>query len=177
MSVCLLVTLVLPWHVLAQNTNSSRGAKKSTKRKPADGPDISVIEAILRNALDWPQVASTNDSSIFYGVRTIRRLNVNVVRVWIKWKLKDDTEETRVAFLRNRKTQGLQTFGYQSFSHTLELHEYNCTTDEMRILSRIDYDDKGNILESTSYRNPEWSYIVPDSVGAALRRAVCQRRN
>ena len=103
-------------------------------------------------------------------------MNANVVRVWAKTTLKDDTEQTKSEFLRNRRAQRLSVTGYENYSHTFELDEYNCAKSEGRVLLQIDYDTKGNVINSASYRNPEWTYVVPDSVGESLLCAVCKRK-
>ncbi len=90
--------------------------------------------------------------------------------------LKDEGGATKTEFLRNRRTQGLRTHGYEDYSHTLELDEYNCTKGEGRVLSHLDYDDKGNVIDSTTYKNPDWTYIVPNSIGESLLRAVCKQK-
>jgi len=103
-------------------------------------------------------------------------LNGNIVRAWIKAALKDDTQQTKSEFLRNRSSQSLRTFGYENYSHALELDEYNCTKGERRVLSRIDYDAKGDVIDSMTSKNAEWTYVVPDSIGESLFRALCRRK-
>ena len=78
--------------------------------------------------------------------------------------------------MRNRTAHSLRTLGYQNYSHTLELHEYNCTKDEMRILSMVDYDTKGNVIDSASAKTAEWDYVAPDTIGDSLFKALCRRK-
>jgi len=180
---CSCVGLLLGVSVDGQNSNSSstksrhRPTRRQTvqKKKPVE-LDLSGIDpVVLKEIREWQPAGSTRDLYYSYGLRTIRRLPGNVVRVWIKASLKDDSTQGKSDFLKNRRTQGLRTYGYESFARTLELHEYDCTKGEVRVLSQIDYDEIGNVLDSTTYRKPSWDYIVPDSVGASLSKAVCKR--
>jgi hypothetical protein len=174
-----LILFTLAAFCVAQNPNpSSTSSKKPTKHKTTkkinlDDFDFSGIDF---SVFDWTTVGSTNDSTVSYNIKTVRRLNGNIVRAWIKNELKDDTPETRADYLRNRTAQSLRTFGYQNYSHTLELDEYNCTKGEGRVLSRVDYDAKGNVIDSTTSKNAEWTYVVPDSIGDSLFRALCRRK-
>lgn len=138
--------------------------------------DFSGVDTLIREEKEWPHVGTTSFSSVSYGAKTIRKLNGNIVRVWTKTTLKDDTIETKSEFMRIRKTQGSRTLGYETFSRTFELDEYNCTKGEGRVLSQVDYDDKGNVIDSTTYRNPGWDYIVPNSIGESILRAACKQR-
>lgn len=125
----LLAIFALALFCFAQNSNSSspKSPKKSTKRKTTkktnlDEPDLTGIDL---SVFDWIQVGTTNDLVVSYGTKTIKRLNSNLVRAWIKMELKDDSDQTRSEFLRNRRAQSSRTLGYENYSHTLELDEYN----------------------------------------------------
>src|SRR6185503_19461738 len=116
---CLILTLGLAAYGLAQNVNSStkKPTKKQTKQttKPQSdldgldlsGLDLSGVDELLRQQKEWPNVAATSYSSVYYGAKTVRRMNANVVRVWTKTTLKDDTEQAKSEFLRNRRAQRL----------------------------------------------------------------------
>jgi len=177
---CFLLTVLLGTHCFGQtNVNSStRPAKKETKQKPSKktGPpdlDLTGVDELLRDMKEWPHVGSTRYSLVYYGAKTIKRTNGNVIRVWTKTTLKDRSDETKSEFLRSRQTQGLRIYGYENFSHSLELGEYHCTRSEGRLLSRVDYDVKGNVIDSASYRNPPWDYIVPNSIGESILKVIC----
>ena len=173
---CSCVGVLFGVSVYSQNSNSNttksrhRSTKRSTvqKKKPVK-LDLSDIDpVVLRDLREWQSAGSTRDLYYSYGLKTIRRLPGNVVRVWIKATLKDDSGGGKSEFLKNRRIQGLRTFGYENYARTLELHEYDCSKGEVRVLSQIDYDETGNVLDSTSYRKPAWDYIVPDSVGESI---------
>jgi hypothetical protein len=174
-----LVLLTLAAFCVAQNTNSSsKSRRKPTKHrttKKINLDDLDVPRLDL-SVLDWTVVGSTNDSTVSYNTKTVRRLNSNVIRAWFKTELKDDTPETKAEFLRNRTAQSLPTFRYQNYSHTLELHEYNCTKGEVRILARVDYDTKGNVIDSTDLKTALWTYVVPDSIGDSSFHTLCRRK-
>ncbi|HZE71636.1 MAG TPA: surface-adhesin E family protein [Pyrinomonadaceae bacterium] len=169
--------LALTLLCFGQNSNSSstKSANKRKKRSSTKQPKLDLTGIDL-SVFDWAQVGTTDDSVVSYGIKTVRRLNGNVVRAWIRTELKDDTEQSKSEFLRNRRAQALRTFGYENYSHTLELNEYNCAKGEGRVLSRIDYDAKGNVIDSTMTKNSEWTYVVPASIGESLSRALCKRK-
>jgi hypothetical protein len=191
---CLCVSLAPSFYTLGQNNNASssnRTTKRATRRKAikkksSTEPDISGIDlsefdfsgvdALIREEKEWPHIGNTSYSSVSYGVKTIKRLNGGIIRVWTKMTLKDETTQTKSEFLRIRENQGLSTNGYKNFSHTFELDEYNCVKGESRVLSQVDYDEEGNVISSVSYRNPRWDYIVPDSIGESIFQTICKQR-
>jgi hypothetical protein len=174
-SIALVTILALALLCFGQNNNSS-STKSGTKRKKQSSTKIPKLDLSALSVFDWVQVGTTNDSVVSFNVTTVKRLTRNVVRAWTKTKLKDDTQQTKSNFLRNRRAQSLTTVGYDNYSHTLELDEYNCATGQGRVLSHVDYDSNGNVLDSTTVRSPEWTYVVPDSIGDSMLRALCKRK-
>ena len=179
--VCLVVVLTgIP--CFGQTKSKSKG--KSRKRPPVSEKeadydysgllDLSGIENILGSS-NWKPIAESGGSSYFYGTKTIKRLPGGVVRVWIKEVLNNQTSLGRAEFLRNRKARGVRTYGYEKYSHTLTLYEFNCTKAETRILSTVDYDEAGQVIDSTSYKNSAWDYVVPDSIGESMLKTVCSK--
>jgi len=62
---------------------------------------------------------------------------------------------------------------YENVSYYINLNEINCLEKEYRSLSRIFYDNKGEMIISTSPPS-EWKFIIPESIGENLFKEVCK---
>lgn len=61
------------------------------------------------------------------------------------------------------------------FRSSMTLYEFNCTALTMRVLSIINYHADGRVHSSAETTYSQARYVVPESVGEGLHRAVCQR--
>jgi hypothetical protein len=66
---------------------------------------------------------------------------------------------------------------YQSYEHDVSLTEVDCKKKLVRTKEKIDYDDKGNILDRITDDNPKWESIIPGTVGEGLYRELCVTQN
>ena len=113
---------------------------------------------------DWKFYNSNQWYLGYYDAQSITRPSKNIVRVWVKW---DCTEK---GVLENVKRLGKQ---WENLSHIKLLKEIDCVEKKERILSSTDYNNKGEMIHSSSSPS-EWDFITPESVGEALYKEVCK---
>lgn len=117
----------------------------------------------------WVQFSSSKHASYYYDNTSIRQQPNKHMRVWTRMEV-DDVDE----YVKELNSRGLQTKGYENFSHALNMFELDCNAEQIATVSEIIYDQKGNTLLSYTVESVKIEPIVPDSIGDALYKAVCK---
>jgi hypothetical protein len=94
-----------------------------------------------------------------------------LVKVWDKRVFSDKSREKEI---QNRTNGGRSTEGWDKISNIQVLNEIDCNRQMYQVLSLVHYDKDGNVMYSSSYDEPEWKYITPDSTKNTLRKEVCK---
>lgn len=117
---------------------------------------------ILYSEVDGVLLSYDKEGIVFNG-------NSAKVRVWWDYV----TEEAREEYVDELRNQGFPTDGYQGFSYTLKLREYDCQNRRTALLNTVDYDDKGKVLDSFQAETKVWRNIIPESSGELLYTIIC----
>lgn len=115
----------------------------------------------------WLPVGHSNNWEFYIDSNSIKKVSSTSKRVWIK--LICSPEEMKKTRIKNN----LPITGYSSFSYGLTYCEINCFEKSYIILSVVDYDNSGNILEQINYKDPLKSFIIPESIFDIVYEAVC----
>ncbi len=93
----------------------------------------------------------------YYDRDRIERLPNNITRTWIRY--------TSVKAADNQ-------------SHAMNLEEYDCGSNRRtRTLTTTDYDKDYRVKGSTrTFADPEWDFVIPDTVGERLWLILCKDR-
>jgi hypothetical protein len=67
--------------------------------------------------------------------------------------------------------------GGKEMSYQLSLQECNCTNYSSKLLSLVEYGEKGEVLSTENYQKPEISYSAPGSVSYSYISDICSRYN
>lgn len=62
-----------------------------------------------------------------------------------------DEPAGRVETIKHRSNLRLPTDGYETFAFSLMAYEVNCGSQKFRLISFIDYDSRGKVLESDEF--------------------------
>jgi len=150
-----------PKSVVATNQNGDNSNRAAAKR----------ILAEEEARTGWKVFTGDDVFLVWYNTRSVVDLTNGKVRVWIKRSLHGDYKDKP---LEAREKLKLKTEGYDNYSYTVELHEYNCRLREFRILSDTDYDRAGKVIDSVELTDAAWSYVVPNSISEILLNTVCR---
>ncbi len=121
--------------------------------------------------ITWEYVGKTNSEYWFRNIRTIHLTPKGTVITWFRIVVPAPDIEYALRSNKNvRWSPLLEETGY-----SLQLWEFNCSTQEMRPLQDVSYDGDGKVISQHSHRNSVWSYAIPDSIGEATLRAACSR--
>lgn len=95
--------------------------------------------------------------------------------MWTKEYIKNTPGSLEREIERRRKV-GLRHEGYETFSHSASLRQFDCVEQKSRVTTYTDYDTKGNLIETVSSMTSEWIDVIPDSIGDDIMQAVCKVR-
>lgn len=113
---------------------------------------------------DWKLYDSNEKFSSSYDAQGITHPSKNIVRVWTKWDYTEKGVRDYVEKLGKK---------YENLSLSIVLWEINCIEKKSRFLSSISYDNKGGVIYSSIFP-PEWSFIIPESMGEILYKEICK---
>jgi len=131
----------------------------------------------------WVKYAQTADYEFFYDRGNIEPRDGDVVQVLLKRQLKGETPvipETKQSIIREMKKRqkaGMTIQGYENWDHEEVLCEIDCRKNVIRFLKSINYDHKGNALDTIIVPEAvrKWDNVIPGTVNDVLGRAVCRQ--
>jgi hypothetical protein len=99
-------------------------------------------------------------------------LSKGIKKVWAKKQAENDKCILHV--IKQRTELKLPIKGYENFSHTMALFKIDCSLEKTSTETFINYDNKGNVLESYTFSTESWSAIVPVSIIYKLYEHICK---
>jgi len=141
---------------------------KDEKSFPCDM--VKSIKKEISRGDKWVYYASSGSTEYYYDKNSIKHLTKGDIRVW------ERMEENADSYIKYLTKEGLPTQGYETYSFTLNLDEYDCKNMKTGILTTIDYNEKGEVLYSTTVQTVKMREIIPDTIGESLYKLVCQEK-
>jgi tetratricopeptide (TPR) repeat protein len=131
---------------------------------------VKSLEKGISRGDKWVYYASSGSTEYYYDKNSIKHLTKGDIRVW------ERMEENADSYIKYLTKEGLPTQGYETYSFTLNLDEYDCKNMKTGILTTIDYNEKGEVLYSTTVQTVKMREIIPDTIGESLYKLVCQEK-
>lgn len=124
--------------------------------KPLIAAALAATLTATANAEELGSLVSSTDQFDFYALdRTIEARPEGRAKGWVRIdSLTDDS------LIRVQK----------------DLHEYDCTNNQMRTLYIVLYDDKGGIINAVNNPLGAFSPVIPGSAGEHLKNHFCATR-
>jgi len=161
--------------VSAQTTKTPPNEKQTDADRAAQS-EARRIE--LQALLDWPLITIGDGSLVYFNEKTLQRLPGGIIHVWVKDDAIKSRKGLKSRIVRERKKQGLSLEGFEKYSYTLTLYDFNCKERKYRTIQIMAYDDRGRTLDSIDAGDAaEWKNIVPDTLGDEILEAVCAVKN
>lgn len=122
---------------------------------------------------DWVVFGTTEDDGdvFLFDKESIKHRTKDIVQFCER---RDLSDIGRKNFIKDLIDNGAPIGGYLKISHIDCLREIHCLERKTRVLSIINYDSDGYVLDRGSFANPPWNSITSDSIGDDLRKMVCQ---
>ncbi len=135
---------------------------------------LTEFERELAEIEKWQPLGKIGIGSFFYYDKTsIRKQPNGHIRVWTKMMVDDIP-----TYVEERKKEYQKTEGYENYSHSLMAWEIDCNSANVGSISIIDYDGKGNVLDSHNRdeKSLEMVPVVPGSLGDLLYKMACKEK-
>jgi hypothetical protein len=133
-----------------------------------------VLPAIAQPQDDeWKTISGSESIVFLYHPKRISR--GATVKIWIKEMPSPDPTkvgEGRAHVIENRKASDLPIKGYERWSYTMLLMEYDCN-GKYRLLSSADYNIEGEVLETINGEDSKWVYVTPETVSETIQKTAC----
>lgn len=140
----------------------------------APRPDWKDASNPPRELDGWSVVTTAGLEQLWYSKSRIYPLVENAWAAVIKKALTDHRAETIRSFLAERVVADLRVNGFENYSHTFELWEFDCNKVRMRVRAITTYDNKGNALDEPLWiESPNWKTPPEHSVGEAMWLKIC----
>ncbi|PKN36832.1 MAG: hypothetical protein CVU62_12065 [Deltaproteobacteria bacterium HGW-Deltaproteobacteria-2] len=122
-------------------------------------------------AADWIFYASSNIGKEYYDKTSIKKVDKNIVSVWIKIMLNEDAKTNNFLSLRSI---GKAPQNPDMLNHQLMLIEIDCVNDKVKSSRMTINDAKGVVVapEPKSFVS-KWNAIPFDSNADKLKNIVC----
>ncbi len=167
----LMTTTIMGQSKKPRNSKSRRTTQTDRVSKPKS-PDIDFSDlASQREASEWKYFGLSSGQIFFYNTKSISKAQNGFVKVWVKSKSLDEPAG-RVETIKHRSNLRLPTDGYENFAFSLMAYEVNCGSQKFRLISFIDYDSRGKVLESDEFEG-KWSEPIPESIGEGILEFAC----
>ena len=154
------------------HASKSRANRAGQISKPKSPDIINFLDlASKQEPSDWKYFGMSGGQIFFYNTKSISKAQNGFTKVWVKSRYLDKSAG-RVETIKNRSDQNLPTNGYENFAYTLLAYEVNCGSQQFRLVSFFDYDDRGKVLESDEFEG-KWSDPVPESIGKGILEFAC----
>jgi hypothetical protein len=106
----------------------------------------------------------------YYNKNNITKSS-NIIKVWT---YKIVTNDIRNKMIELRKKYNVEeSKKYQHYDHYISLEIFDCKNKLRKRKDSVDYDDAGNVLDHSKYKNREWKNVVPESVMGKLYDKIC----
>ncbi len=124
---------------------------------------------------DWKFLGKTNEFNHYYDVESITYPSKDITRVPVKMaSINNKGKDLVLRTLREAKAGRRPIKAYENYTHSIVVNEIRCSDKMARIISVADCNNKGIVLGSHAFRNPEWDSINPGGIGDLLYKEVCR---
>lgn len=155
---------------------NSVGVSQQKQQKPKS--DVTFREADIEAELEWRPIGIYSGGEYtyvsFYNYKNLIRLD-STLKVWIKDRpFNAELSNARRQVIKERKGIEAPIKGYELYFYSLNLYEVDCKDRKTRLISIIDYDTNGRVLDNTDVDDvSKWENMVPSSVGNAKFSKIC----
>jgi hypothetical protein len=110
-------------------------------------------------------------SDNFYYNKTNLIKSSDTISVWTYRTIADDERNYLIEHFKESDLK--KSTKYQNLDHQVMLLEIDCRKKLGKIEKLVNYDDKGNVLYEETYKNSEWTSIIPESKLEETYNKIC----
>jgi hypothetical protein len=134
-----------------------------------------------KEASVWKLYAQSDDYQFFYDSRNIESGAGDIVKILLKRQPKEEfaiipeTKRSIIREMKKRQKAGMTIHGYENWDHEVVVCEIDCRKNVIRFLKSINYDQKGNALDTIVVPEAvlKWDNVIPGTINDNLRKSIC----
>ena len=115
----------------------------------------SAREFVEELKVEWRVAGETNDDVYYYNTKKMECVQ-GVLKAWVKQVAKE-----------TNSTKGISPYSMQRV-------ELNCRTAQIKLGAKTIYGKKGQVLGERP-AEPDWTDVVPDSLGEGIWETICRK--
>jgi hypothetical protein len=120
------------------------------------------------NKDEWIPVINSPNKNIYYNPSRIIHTRNNNVRIWLKLtgeSAKDDA-------IKFGAEHNIPAESYNNWAYDIELWEYNCKNQTVRVVSYASYSTTNSIYSDNTISS--FSPVIPGTIGEDVYKIVCK---
>lgn len=115
-------------------------------------------------------ITSSDYKSYYIKTSTIKKAEyTNIYKAWL-YVYPEEGHEKEV---RDKMYKDYKDIKYQDYSYEKIYYYVNCKEDEIGLKIVVSYKKNGEVIYSDENYYPDYSTVIPDSVGEAIFEYVC----
>ena len=118
----------------------------------------------------WEPFGKTKTGDNYYNKTNITKSS-NIVSVSTCKIVTDDCRKQTIEAVKKYDLE--KSIKYQNYHQEIVLWNIDCKNRRSRVKEVIHYDDKGNVLDSSTFKNEEWDNILVLTGPDSLRKILC----
>ena len=138
--------------------------------KPAGPKEIAPEVSLNHEEGGWEKISESSSSTMYYRPHDLVSTG-SMRKVWIKVVF---STVARASYIESRLKLGKPIKGYENYSYSLNLQEYDCAKREFGLLLIADYDKERDMIGRTdSEETMEWEPVIPDTPIEKVFKTLC----
>jgi len=138
---------------------------------------ITLLLATLSNKTEAQEVfiISSGGEDTYVITNSIRKINSNIIEVWLKIKLTDENIElNRSRRIEYRKSLNLPTLGYEKYSYLKVKRRYDCLNKKCTMIEGNTFTVDNKLLDHEEYKPDYWFSIIPETPSEKIFNYICK---
>ena len=135
--------------------------------------DKSLAVSYLRDNR-WYFVGTNGSYWIFFDTKTAKYdEKTKILTGWFTWIY---TPYGREQYIQKAKEFNFyNSYKHDNLSYSIQKERWSLSSNRWMILNVADYSTEGSVVDQSTYKNPEWVEMLPNSVGEKILENLKKR--
>lgn len=121
---------------------------------------------------NWVYLTESNGTRYFFDKSYVKKISNGIYKVMYL------TETIPKNIINELRDAGFPTDGYENYSHSVDIMEFNCNQKTSAFISKIEYSSNGKVISTLKFDQfgdkQKFNEIMPNSIGEELYNKVCK---
>ena len=135
--------------------------------------DKSLAVSYLRDNR-WYFVGTNDSYGIFFDTKTAKYdKKTKILTGWFTWIY---TPYGREQYIQKAKEFNFyNSYKHDNLSYSIRKERWSLSSNRQMILNYADYSTEGSVVDQSTYKNPEWDEMPPNSMGEEILENLKKR--